>query len=361
MKYSVLLYVIVCFVSHLGTTDSNLMSRILSVLNPLKHRGGNGKALDHLPDLDLASGLVNLGNTCYMNSVLQSLFHSPKFKTAMLKSSMSTPSFGAELQSLFQELQDFKKQSNDIRPSRLARSLDVNVNIQEDAQEFLLKVLNQLEEEEDDDDKPSNSFKGQMIQRITCKEKHFKKEKENAFYDLSLDVSGNSNLLDSLAALFASETLDDYKIPEQGRQQVEKVISIRQLPNTLCLHLKRFQFDMESGSMTKIGNPFDFPVELDMSPYLDKHKTVEAAAVEQQKQQQLKYDLSAVIIHDGTVDIGHYYCYVKHSKKQWLKINDNIVETIPFSKMKEDAIGLRASYGGNTASRNAYLLLYTSR
>ncbi len=44
-------------------------------------------------------------------------------------------------------------------------------------------------------------------------------------------------------------------------------LSLKKLPNTLILHLKRFEFDFETMQRVKLCNLFEFPIDLDMEPY----------------------------------------------------------------------------------------------
>ncbi len=46
------------------------------------------------------------------------------------------------------------------------------------------------------------------------------------------------------------------------------LVDVRRAPETLLLHLKRFQQDL-SGRLRKIDGPVPFPPELDLSPFCD--------------------------------------------------------------------------------------------
>ena len=46
-----------------------------------------------------------------------------------------------------------------------------------------------------------------------------------------------------------------------------KRTGIKSLPNTLILHLKRFEFDFDSMRKVKLNQYCEFPFELNMKPY----------------------------------------------------------------------------------------------
>ena len=67
--------------------------------------------------------------------------------------------------------------------------------------------------------------------------------------------------------------------------------------------------------------------------------------------QKTSYNLKAVIIHDGTINSGHYYSYIKYDGK-WFCFNDSKVSEVPETLVFEDAKGLKVE------SRNCYCLIY---
>lgn len=91
-----------------------------------------------------------------------------------------------------------------------------------------------------------------------------------------------------------------------------------ELPEMLCVHLKRFRHDLTYSS--KISSPVNFPiVNLDMRPYLHKDCTSEVST----------YDLTAVICHHGTVGGGHYTSFAKHDiTGKWFEYDDQIVTEV---------------------------------
>lgn len=103
------------------------------------------------------------------------------------------------------------------------------------------------------------------------------------------------------------------------------------------------------------------------------------------------YELSAVVVHEGSLDVGHYYTYAKllrvssssSSSKQekplvvdsdrsrWIKLNDQQVSLVSEAEVLQVSRGMkRSTLGGANSgllrmldpqdtSTNAYLLFYT--
>mmetsp|Transcript_27430 Transcript_27430/g.27060 ORF Transcript_27430/g.27060 Transcript_27430/m.27060 type:complete len:104 (+) Transcript_27430:626-937(+) len=72
---------------------------------------------------------------------------------------------------------------------------------------------------------------------------------------------------------------------------------IKQLPPILTFSLNRIAFDTQKLQRVKVTDNFEFPLELDLSAFVEKEK---------------KYELFAVIIHYGAGSgIGHYHAYIR--------------------------------------------------
>lgn len=65
-----------------------------------------------------------------------------------------------------------------------------------------------------------------------------------------------------------------------------------------------------------------------------------------------EYRLHAVLVHEGSVNSGHYWAYVYDHKRQvWLKFNDNSVTEADYEELKKE------SFGGHS-NASAYSLIY---
>lgn len=97
-----------------------------------------------------------------------------------------------------------------------------------------------------------------------------------------------------------------------------KFSRVLDLPEMLCVHLKRFRHDLSYSS--KISSPVNFPLSgLDMRQYLHKDCKSKVST----------YDLNAIICHHGTVGSGHYICYAKHAKSnKWYEYDDQSVTQV---------------------------------
>lgn len=203
-------------------------------------------------------GISNLGNTCYMNAVVQSLYQVDEFRD---KLESRVPRESDELTvtnaltSLFRQL-DEKVTAN---AKMLAKVCGVNPWVQEDAQEFLLKLFEKIDndhiESEQDTESPTKAFAGQMVQYIRCKNVNVTKERRENFYDLSVDIVGAVDLEHALDNLFTPDVLEgnnQYKTADHGLQDASKGQYISKLPQVLYVHLKRFSYDFTSDKMSKV-------------------------------------------------------------------------------------------------------------
>lgn len=204
----------------------------------------------------LTNGLPNLGSTCYANSVIQMLLSSNKSRSRLRDSTNSSTST-RYLQEIEQQL--YNSSNNYVSASkRLAKNLfrlllamNFDILTQEDAQEVYLASMNSFNES------ISSLFHGSIRQTVSNQQLNFTSNRVEGFYDLSLDIGENSSTLDlAVQHLFSTELLcgnNQYRIPHAGLCDVNKSLSVVEWPELLVFSLKRFSFDRETFSMTKVS------------------------------------------------------------------------------------------------------------
>ncbi|GAB4823725.1 hypothetical protein N2152v2_010771 [Parachlorella kessleri] len=268
-------------------------------------------------------GLRNLGNTCYVNSVLQCLFANQAFRRAVyaVRPPLAEQPVVKELRQLFVELECGA--TSPVDPQPLVGSLQLDHGVQQDGQEFMKLLLTLLEaqfaRQPDLRDVIPSLFRGQSGYETVCQVCQRPSESSSrsvSFYELDLPVKGFTSLQDSLSTLLAPEFLcgdNQYSCDFcAAKVDATRQLRLRALPPMLCLSLQRFVFDYNKMDRVKANNKFAFPLVLDMAHHL-------GASGQQAKQGQgaaaaaepLLYDLVAILIHKGGSAMhGHYVAHI---------------------------------------------------
>jgi ubiquitin C-terminal hydrolase len=303
-------------------------------------------------------GIRNLGATCYMNSILQALYHLPAFRKIIfqmpsLDSTSPTESIVFNLQRLFGLMQTG---TEPVSTEMLTRSFgwdDLALESQQDIQEFMRLVIENLEKKlkgTAQENAIADLFKGSYRSFVRCVAVDFESTREEAFYDLSLVVKGCSCLQESILKFLEIERLEgvnQYKTENFGPQDAIMGSEFVQLPVVLHLHLRRFEYDQRKGRMAKIMSKYEFPETIDMGPFLPAKKA----------DVNMVYDLFGVLVHAGDGREGHFYAFLRTSPSEaWFEFNDSNV-----SVSNLDAAVYR-NFGGGRDSKSghfsAYMLIY---
>jgi len=276
-------------------------------------------------------GMKNQGATCYLNSLLQQFSLIRPLREGILTCSRGnkqdhdesrSDSLLSQLQLLFANLAVSEKRDYDTQDlCSSIRGYDgepIRPHEQQDVDEFFALFCDRLESEL----KPfkergllQDVFGGKLGHVITCQECKHRSERSEECLAISLDVKGKKNILESLDLYTQGETLDGsnqyYCSQCCAKQDSVKMCCVADggLPNTLILHLKRFEFDLEAMAKVKVNDRCEFPTELNMKPYTMEglNFTDDKPASHARDDGYYIYNLRGVLVHTGTADSGHYY------------------------------------------------------
>ncbi|KAI9853016.1 MAG: hypothetical protein M1838_002795 [Thelocarpon superellum] len=286
-------------------------------------------------------GLHNLSNTCYLNSLFTQLFMNVNFRGFMLDANVAdaegSQKLLAETQKLFAHMQNSWQVS--VEPKDLAASIrtydddNIDVTVQMDVDEFYNLLFDRWEGQilSDEAKKTFRAFYGgQLVQQVKSKECTHISEREEPFSAIQCDIKGKATLQDSLQAYVEGDIMqgdNKYSCTACGRHvDAVKRTCLKEVPDHLIFHLKRFDFDLRQMQRSKINDHFAFPDTLDMSPYTVAHVTAADAAAAPAEDM---FELVGVLVHSGTAESGHYYSFIRErpitslsQTSGWVQFND---------------------------------------
>ncbi|KAL1532363.1 Ubiquitin carboxyl-terminal hydrolase 19, variant 4 [Salvia divinorum] len=280
-------------------------------------------------------GLLNCGNSCFANVVLQCLAYTRPLVAYLLEKGHRRECqrddwcFLCEFQL---HMERASRSDNPFSPMNiLSRLPNLGGNLgygkQEDAHEFMRFAIDTMQSVCLDE------FGGE---KVICGECNNVSNQFENMMDLTVEIHGDAESLEECLDQFtAKERLHGdnmYKCDSCNAYVMAwKRLTVQRAPNILTIALKRFQ----SGRFGKLNKRVTFPEKLNLSPYMSELEDGSDA-----------YKLYAVIVHVDMLNasyFGHYICYIKDFRGSWYRIDDCRVASVDLDEV---------------LSQGAYMLLY---
>ena len=260
-----------------------------------------------------------------------------------------------EVQKLFFSLKFCKEKF--YTPSSFVENYDnekLNTHQQMDIDEFFSNLIDKLEnrlKNTENENIIKYFFQGTLNDVLTFQEgcSHHRTNISN-FYSIQLQIRNKKSLYESLDTLIEGELMNEDNCifcPECNKKMpAVKSQNFKTLPRMLIFVLKRFEFDFNTMTRTKLNDYYEFPIELNMNKYTSEYLN------NKENINNNLYKLKSIVIHQGHCEGGHYYAFIRDGLSQeWYQFNDTHVTEFDIKNIPKEA------FGGNT-NNNAYLLFY---
>jgi ubiquitin C-terminal hydrolase len=328
----------------------------------------------------ITTGLANLGNTCYMNCILQCLVATRQFSNYFLqlkagssKSSQTKPKsmvLAASMANLVR-IMHANTNTNSVSPVEFKRTCGrlnetFRGSSQQDCQEFLNFVLDELDTEllAATTSSSSNSrdgttsqrslitdlVEGQLTSSLECQTCGHTSTTTSTFTSLSVPLppattSAPTTLAACLDLFAAPEVLDGddaWACPKcASPRRALKHLRVSRCPPYLIVHLKRFQYEQGAGgdiTIRKLTTLVQFPERgLNLAKYAvnnncnnrknndidnntnntdNTNYNNDNLSGQDPSSQALNYNLYAIANHYGTLKSGHYTAYIRQEQEK---------------------------------------------
>ncbi|ORD94601.1 hypothetical protein ECANGB1_2790 [Enterospora canceri] len=290
-------------------------------------------------------GLVNLGATCYINSLLQTMRYMFHFQKELFEAEDGF--YTTNLKRLFYQMSTNPSGAERTLSSHFVHNLPFVASVSEhqDVHEFSKLLFDRLEAENKSVIK--NNFEGAHKIVFSC-DCGCTVEKEESFQDISLQMNRSQSLAESMAAFFEDEAIDEFRCETHGATAATKSTRVHRGPRYLLVLVGRFSFDWESNSPLKNNGHFSYPPELDLGAFC-----ADSAASE-------RYALLSTVVHAGSASQGHFYAFVRIGGR-FYKFNDEAVTEATEEEAVDWNFGGENAFTGRTKKFSAYCLVYEKK
>ncbi|KAG5468051.1 hypothetical protein LSCM4_01139 [Leishmania orientalis] len=301
-------------------------------------------------------GIYNQGSTCYLNSVIQALYHLPVFRREIYNlPNVQTDSVALALRDVFAQLEARNRNTTTTELTKAFGWSAQEAAVQHDVHELMQQLFDSLEttlKETPQKDMIRDLFGGLMIYRSRAVDgTEYLSDRLEDFYDVELVVQNKSNIEESLREFSSGERIEGVCLEvvpgaEATPHTIERSQHFLDCPKVLLVHPNRVAFDMETYELVTLRNVWSFDVSLSLADYvvddaslkLDRESQDKWKKIRHRTQLGANYTLRSILTHAGDATIGHYYVYVNFDG-EWVRFNDEVVEPASEEDVRKSAFG----------------------
>lgn len=317
-------------------------TKLLEIFINIKYRIKNQKNYSRM-HCSYSKGIINLGNTCYISSVLQVFFNTGAIKKCFFDTAHEKVLCRGErcivcaLKNMYMECYSHHGL---IVPNEFLHILwsisSMNYSSRQfDAHEFFLDLCELLHKHffvnsgigriRGDENTASECtcvihrvFCGVLNSTLTCTKCSSKSVKEEKFYSVSIGIHNQKSVNDALVHFFTEESLGETILCQRCEQKEPflKEMSVVRQPPILVLHLKRFQ--MNKNDPVKDNSVLEFT-------HLVECRTLKNGASR-------AYRLFGMVCHVGTLEYGHYFTFLR-IENRWKRFDDERITDVDENEM----------------------------